>query len=143
MSNQQGLWNGHGMKLKTPQELAQMSKKELRDYRTILYLLIHEKWGRAQREAWAPILRAIERSNENKAALVLKSGSVTRAIVMVEFWQDDQPGTAFEHALVRLSVDRRDGSPVEEYAPNPEELMAYLERLGLDPYAKPGRWEPV
>lgn len=136
------------MKPKSPQELRQMSTTDLRLYRSMLWQTMLEArygpWLTAQREAWAPILRAIERSNESKAALVLKSGSVVQAILIVEFWAGDKP----EDALVRLSVDRRNGRPPEEYMPQPDELLAYLTRLlspeGHDPYRlDTARWEPV
>lgn len=117
-----------------------MNGKDLRIYRTQLWLILNEEWAKAQQEAWKPILRAVERSQQNKAALVLKSGGLTRAIVTVEFFE----GERVEDALVRLDIDRKNGKPVEQYMPYPDELMAYLGRLGMDPYyLNSARWEPV
>ena len=133
------------MKQKRYEELRQMSNAELRLERDLAWFQYMEAkygpWMKAQREGWAPILRAVERSNENKAALVLKSGAFVRGIITVEFWAEDRP----QDALVRLDVDRRDGRPVEQYMPHPEELMAYLERLMApdSPYHLTARWEPV
>lgn len=120
-----------------------MSKADIRVYRTMLWLKLNEQWAQMQREAWRPILRAVERSNESKAALVLKSGGFTRAIITIEFFQGEEA----DDALVRLSVDRRDGNPPQEYIPYPEEVMAYLARLlegtPFTIYNVGSRWEPV
>lgn len=128
------------------EELRRLDAMQRNDYRTWLWLKIHNEWGKAQLVAWAPILRAIERSNENKCALVLKSGTVVTAIVTLEFWNSNNSrGQSFDDALVLLEIDRRNGQPVEKYAPDPVELMGYLQILGLDPYGAGVRlrWEPV
>jgi hypothetical protein len=127
------------MKFKTLDELRRMTGMELRAYRTQLWVTIHSDMAEAERSAWRPILRAVERSQESKAALMVKHGGLTVGIVTVEFFAGD----TFDDALVRLSVDRRGGRATEEYMPQPEELMAYLRRLGIDPYDSALRWEPV
>lgn len=77
---------------------------------------------------------AIDRSNQDKAALVIKQGGLTVGTIIVEYFGDD---------LLKLEVNRG-GRQWETYACNPgADFVRHLQQLLPNALSLGNNWEPV